>query len=200
MRPCAGPIGQNKPNLMWIDSAKLLGPFLVLLMVLGGCAGGLGDKFEPGTRAMDFTLEVYQGEDELGGSKVQFEDIIAKDIPIVLNFWAALCPPCKAEMPELQKMHDEYEGKILVLGLDVGKFSGLGSNTQGRALLNQVGVTYPAGTTDNDRVMEDYEILGMPTTLFIRSDGYIQRTWIGTLTPEKTHELVDSLISSSDSL
>ena len=200
MRPCVGPIGQNKRNLMWINSAKLLGPFLALLMVLGGCVGGLDDRSESGTRAMDFTLEVYQGEDELGGPKVQFKDIIAKDIPIVLNFWAGLCPPCKAEMPELQKIHDEYEGKILVLGLDVGKFSGLGSNTQGRALLNQVGVTYPAGTTDNDRVMDDYEILGMPTTLFIRSNGYIQRTWIGTLTPEKTHELVDSLINSSDSL
>ena len=81
MRPCAGPIGQNKPDLMWIDSAKLSGPFLALLMVLVGCGGGLDDRFESGTRAMDFTLEVYQGEDELGGSKVQFEDIISKDMP-----------------------------------------------------------------------------------------------------------------------
>lgn len=200
MRQCVGHIGQNKLNHMWVNIAKLLGSSLVILIVLGGCESGLHDGFEPGKRAKDFTLMVYQGEDIVGGSEIQFKDIVAKDLPIVLNFWAALCPPCKAEMPELQNMHDEYKGKVIILGLDVGKFSGLGSSRQGRALLSEVGVTYPSGTTDNAQIMDDYEILGMPTTLFIHSNGYIQRTWIGSLPSDKTHELVENLIGTSDNL
>ena len=66
--------------------------------------------------------------------------------PVVLNFWAALCPPCRAEMPEFQRVYDEREAEVLVLGIDIGPQQFLGSREEGRALLADLGVHYPAGT------------------------------------------------------
>ena len=58
--------------------------------------------FPPASRVPrpNFTFEAYQGADLVGGETVQFSQILAAGKPVVLNFWAAQCRPCRVEMPE----------------------------------------------------------------------------------------------------
>ena len=114
----------------------------------------------------------------------------------MLNFWAALCPPCRAEMPDIQKVSEHYEGRVIFLGLDVGPFLMLGTGDQALHLLNLLKITYPSGSTERGEVIRDYEISSMPTTFFITSEGEIQRKWAGLLNEEKLVELVEELLQA----
>ena len=68
----------------------------------------------------DFQFSMYQGDIGLTSQNAQFQDLFPSDKPVVLNFWAGLCPPCRAEMPGFQRVYDEYQDRIILLGLDVG--------------------------------------------------------------------------------
>ena len=68
----------------------ILGPVLLGILTLGAC----GPDLEP---APDFRFSLYQGEEVLGAKELSLSDLRGK--PLVLNFWAGLCPPCRLEMP-----------------------------------------------------------------------------------------------------
>lgn len=150
-----------------------------------------------GREAPDFQITTYQGEEEIGGQEVKLSDLLAQGRPVVLNLWAGLCPPCRAEMPELQEVYEEYRGRILLFGLDVGPFTGLGSREDGRALLKELGITYPNGITFDGDVVTDYRVLGMPTTFFINPDGETFTQWAGLLNKSKMVEWVEDLLRST---
>jgi len=153
----------------------------------------------PGPKiAPDFQIVAYQGEDLLGGKEVKFSQLFRHRQPVVLNFWAGLCPPCRAEMPDLQQASQEYKDRVLLFGLDVGPFVALGSREDGKALLKELQVTYPVGTTFDAEVVRKYQILGRPTTVFTKPDRKIVRTWTGVLTKKKLAELVEELLAASD--
>jgi len=178
--------------------------FLALIggaFVLAGCgqaaATGAPVSEDKGEPAADFELSVYYGAAALGGETVQFSDVLAQGKPVVLNFWAALCPACRVEMPDLQALYEEFEGRILVVGVDIGPFTSLGTRESGRALLKELGVTYPTGTTFESEVVINYRVIGMPTTHFITPEGEIVETWTGLLTLGKMTELVEELLVAS---
>lgn len=145
----------------------------------------------------DFQVTLYQGTELAEGEQVMFSEMVARGQPVVLNFWAGLCPPCRLEMPDLQAVSDEYEDRILLFGLDVGPFTGLGTQEDGRALINSLEVTYPAGATADGTILREYEIRGMPTTYFILPDGQVFDTWTGLLTEAKLAEIVDEMLAAS---
>ena len=180
---------QSRAGRMARVSRAGLAAVLALLAACGGEeASGVDGR-------PDLEIEAYQGQDILGGDAVLLSDVVAQGKPVVLNFWAALCPPCRTEMPDFQRVYEERGEEVLVLGVDIGPQWRLGTREEGRALLVELGVRYPAGTTFNEAVARDYEILSMPTTLFITADGRIVRSWSGLLTEEKLNELVDELIA-----
>ena len=149
-------------------------------------------------RVGDFEILAYQTGPGLTGERMQFSAVLDQGLPVVLNFWAGLCPPCRAEMPEFQEVYDEYRDRIVMLGIDLGPFTGLGSSDQGRALLNELGVSYPAGTTEDADVVARFQVLGMPTTLFVTPDGRVTAKWTGILTKEKLIEHVEELLAVAD--
>jgi len=181
-----GNLPANRRRGRWL----LLGVVFTFLLVAcsggsGGAApaasdGGSGDVNPAASEVPpDFPFTLYQGSDELGEETLNLSDLQGK--PLVLNFWAGLCPPCRAEMPDLQGFYEEYKGRVTLVGIDVGQFSGLGTQSDARDLLNELGVSYPAGFTTDASVMRNFKVLGMPTTVFIDSKGGIFRTWTGAL-------------------
>jgi thiol-disulfide isomerase/thioredoxin len=178
-----------------------IGLFATLILAAcggsGNPVGSLSSDANPTNLEADFLIEVYQGAEVLGGEQVLLSDVFASGKPVVLNFWAGLCPPCRLEMPDFQAVYDEYGGQVLFFGLDVGTFTSLGTPEEGRALLYELGVTYPAGTTSKASVMVDYRVIGMPSTFFLTPSGEIIRTWSGLLTKDKLSELIDELLTAS---
>ena len=145
--------------------------------------------------AADFDILLYNKTALLGeDDETSFSRLLSLDRPIVLNMWAGLCPPCRVEMPDFQQVSDEFGDQILLFGLDVGAFANLGTSQDGRALVEELAITYPTGTTTDPAVVQDYQVLGLPTTYFITADGVIHRRWTGPLTADKLGELVQELL------
>lgn len=148
--------------------------------------------------APDIEIVMYQGAGDVRGETIALSSLWeTTGRPVVLNFWAGLCPPCRAEMPDFQRLYTERRSEITLIGVDIGPFIGLGSREDGKALLRQLGVTYPAGTTFDVRTVRNYEILGMPTTVFITPDGRIWRKHAGLLTYGQMAAFVDELVRGS---
>ncbi len=202
-------------HVRFTGSTRLVGVlFLVaaaagLLAVAGACGGSGGDNPTPTfTRdvedvslnlkpAPNFNINAYQGSNVLGGDTLELSDLQGK--PLALNFWGGLCPPCRAELPDFQAFYDTNKDQINMFGLDVGSLVGLGSRDDGKALLDELGITFPAGYTDDEDIVKKYRVLGIPATAFITADGEIFRLWQGPLTEEKLAEITEEMLAATGS-
>lgn len=119
----------------------------------------------------DFNLSVSQGEEILGGEEIQFSDVMALGKPFVLSFWAGLCPPCCAEMPGFQQVYEDNRDDFILLGVDVGRFTGLGSRRDGERLLAELGITYPIASVANSRSVRHYSLRSIPITISTVANG-----------------------------
>ena len=137
--------------------------------------------------AYSFPVTMFQGQDEVGGDMVELGGLLGKQ-PMVINFWAGLCPPCRAEMPDFQAFYEDFNDRVLLLGIDLGQFTGLGTQQDATDLLADLQVTYPAGFTEDGAVIKEYRVLGMPSTIFIDANGEVFHTWTGPLNEETLKE------------
>ena len=156
-------------------------------------ACGTGETGPAAEAVYDFPIVFYQGQDAVGSEMAALSELRGQ--PIVLNFWAGLCPPCRAEMPEFQSFADDYAGRALVLGVDLGQFFSLGNQDDAIKLLNELSVTYPAGYTDDASVLPELGVTGLPATFFIAADGSLHRKWLGVLNGEKLAEITDEMLA-----
>ncbi len=161
---------------------------VVAAVVLFG--GGSGTA-----RAEDFRISLYQGVAELGGTReINLSSLHGK--PLVLNFWAGLCPPCRAEMPGFQQFYEEFKDDVTLIGVDIGPFMRLGSHGDAENLLQELHITYPAGFTDDGGVPRKYGVTAMPTTVFIKSNGEIFEKKSGALSHGNMVSLATALLAA----
>ena len=104
---------------------------------------------------------VYQGEDLLGGSG-WLSDMLAQEKLVLPDLRAGLCRSCRAEMSVLQQVADGYAGSQVVLGPDIGRFLGLGTEEEPRDLNSALEITFPGGRTPDPTVLQNYRFLGLP--------------------------------------
>ncbi len=122
---------------------------------------------EVGKLAPDFKLQ------NLDGQSISLSDLQGK--PVLLNFWATWCPPCRAEMPYIQQIYEEWSDKGLeVLAIDIGE-----SSSKVKEFLQSQGLSIPVLLDTEKNVAQEYNITGIPTTFFIDKDGIIQEKVIG---------------------
>jgi peroxiredoxin len=107
---------------------------------------------------------------------------------VVLNFWATWCPPCREEMPAMQRLHEMVAGEpIAVIGINVGE----DENTI-FLFTADYPVRFPLLMDQEGRVVEDYPVIGLPTTYIIDPAGIIRHRAVGTREWDAP-ELVDEL-------
>ena len=169
---------------------------LAVVLACGGESPAPGGNTESAETAPDFAITLLRGSEALGNTDLNFSDLQGK--PIVLNFWAGLCPPCRAEMPDMQEFYDERQDQVTMLGVDIGQFMGLGTVEDAEALLHDLDITYPAGFTNDGTVVQGFKVLGMPTTVFINPDGTIFNKWTGALNRKTLDEQVDKLMEQQE--
>jgi cytochrome oxidase Cu insertion factor (SCO1/SenC/PrrC family) len=121
----------------------------------------------PGGRAPSFNLA------STDGPRVSLADLTGK--PLVINFWASYCPPCRAEMPLLQRRVGSLSTVRLVL-INEGD-----SGQAARNFLNGAGIQQAALLDTDLKVGRAYGVLPLPTTVFVRADGSIAGRQVGEL-------------------
>ena len=141
----------------------------------------------------DSTVTLFQGDETLGTSTVTIDALVG-DKPVIINFWAAQTPPSRAELTEFQEFYEEYRDEVLIILVDAGQFTGQGTPGQALDLLKELGVTVPAGYAENPAILQTYQILGLPTTLFIDSEGQIHHRWTGTLNKQVLAETTRAML------
>jgi len=162
-------------------------------------AAGYGDAPAASTinlETPDLTISAYQRADVLGGEEVLLSELVGHGKPVVLNFWAALCPPCRVEMPDIQAVFEQRSEDVMIVGVDIGPQQFLGSREDGKELLAELAISYPVGTTFDDNVVREFRVVGMPTTFFINADGSLLRAWSGFLDEAKFHEFIDDMLEN----
>ena len=191
--------GRPRRGLMWGGATVVVIAILIIFAVSQAGSGGentLGSSADRRVAAPDFQLTVYQGAHVLGGEELKFSDVFRQGKPLVLNFWAGLCPPCRAEMPGFQEVYNESKDQFILLGMDIGPFIGLGSREDGRNLLRELNITYPAATTFEASIVTQYQIRGMPTTVFLTSNGEIVDTYAGLLDERTFRDKLQELLQA----
>ncbi|NLL77350.1 MAG: redoxin domain-containing protein [Clostridiales bacterium] len=117
---------------------------------------------------------------------------------VFLNFWATWCPPCRAEMPEIQEIYGEYgenAGDVIVLGIaspDVGRE---GSAEDIAAFLEENNYTYPVAMDTGGEMASAYGINAYPTTFMIDKDGNVFGYVSGQLTKDIMKSIIEQTIS-----
>ena len=96
--------------------------------------------------------------------------------PVVVNFWASWCVPCRTEMTLLEQAYQAHHGRVVFIGVDTHDTPGAA-----RAFLAQVHVTYPTLSDVDGQTALSYALFGLPTTIFISSNGTELGRHIGQL-------------------
>ncbi|PZC43211.1 MAG: cytochrome c biogenesis protein CcmG, thiol:disulfide interchange protein DsbE [Chloroflexi bacterium] len=98
-------------------------------------------------------------------------------LPIVLNFWASWCPPCRDETPHFEKIWRLYRQKdVVVLGINVQD-----TLADADEYIREFDVTFTNAIDKNGKIMVDYGVTGLPVTFFIDRDGIIIGRWVGSI-------------------
>ncbi|HJV31300.1 MAG TPA: TlpA disulfide reductase family protein [Bacillales bacterium] len=134
---------------------------------------------EAGAKAPDFELKTLTGE------TVKLSSLKGKKV--MLNFWATWCPPCKAEMPDLEKLYKQKDNDLVILAVNIDP------QLDVKGFAKEFGITFPILLDEDDSVNERYQIISIPTTYFIDRDGVIQSKFIGGMNLEKMKELTGTL-------
>lgn len=151
------------------DSAPGGGEYGVRDFAAGLVPPGAKIEAEEGAYAPNFELEV------LGGGDATLADY--RGHPVVLNFWATWCMPCRQEVPQLVAAQERYaDDGLVIIGLDLQEGPGLI-----QPFVDDYGIEYPVLIDRDSDVGDKYRLLGLPTTFFIDAEGVIQSIYRGPL-------------------
>ena len=148
-------------------------------------ACGMGEKGADVKGAPGFSLK------DLGGKDVALSDFKGKIV--FLNFWATWCPPCKKEMPSIEKLHRKFGGRdftVLAVAVDVK------GEKLVRPYIEEKGYTFPVLLDPKGEVSDNFDVFGVPMTFIIGRDGEVlnkiqgERDWFSRESIDYFEELI----------
>jgi cytochrome c biogenesis protein CcmG/thiol:disulfide interchange protein DsbE len=140
-----------------------------------------------GKPAPAFTLRALDS-----GQPVSLEQFRGR--PVVINFWASWCGPCKYEHPVLEWGASQFGAQAQFLGI---VFEDTEENAQG--FLQDMGASFPQLIDPRSRISVDYGVSGVPETYFITAEGLIMTKHVGPIDPQTLTQRIRELTQASAS-
>ncbi|MDP4091723.1 MAG: TlpA disulfide reductase family protein [Bacillota bacterium] len=132
-------------------------------------------------KAPDFKLT------DLNGKEVSLSEFKGKNV--FLNFWATWCPPCREEMPDIEKLYQETKGTdLVILGVELGE-----SRQDVNSFTSKNGYNYEFLLDTDNKAAVEYNISSIPSSFFIDKDGNISATHLGYMDLSQMKSYVELL-------
>ncbi|CAB1129153.1 Thiol-disulfide isomerase or thioredoxin [Candidatus Hydrogenisulfobacillus filiaventi] len=132
----------------------------------GGQAASAAGVLAPGQPAPPFTLPATNGQ------PVSLASLRGQ--PVWLNFWATWCPPCRAEIPDLEQVARRYQGRFRLIGINLEE-----NPATVRSFMAAHGMNYPVLLDSTGEVAANYGVTAIPTSVFISPQGRILAVRVG---------------------
>lgn len=134
-------------------------------------------------KAVDFELNTLDGE------KIRLSDYEGKKV--VLNLWATWCPPCKAEMPHIQRFYEEHGDEVEVIAVNLTSIDHGKEALQN--FIEEYELTFPIPLDETGEVGDIYEAFTIPTSYFIDSEGRIAEKVVGPMDQRMMERIVEKM-------
>jgi peroxiredoxin len=133
------------------------------------------------TKAIDFNLK------DLNGNELSLSDLKGKKV--FLNFWATWCPPCKAEMPEIERLYQETkDSDLVIVSVEIGE----PLNTV-KSFIDSNKYNFKVLIDPDQSVATKYNITSIPTSYFIDKDGIIVSKHVGDMNIDQMKAYIKTL-------
>lgn len=136
----------------------------------------------------DFSMELSERYSNAFGETLTRSDKAGQ--PMVVNFWASWCLPCRDEAPVLEAAWREHQGDVMIIGVNTQE----SQRRNAEGFLDEFGLSFPNGFDAQNRIGIDYGIFGLPETFFIRADGTLNYKHAGPVTDELMNEQIQALL------
>ncbi len=145
-------------------------------------------KIQHVKKASDFS--VYNNN----GDKVSLSEYKGK--PVVVNFWATWCGPCKMELPAFDKLCTEYKEQVefMMVNLTDGYQETLESAKQ---FISESGYMFPVFFDTENNASAEYNLYSIPRTIFVDKDGNLVNSHVGAMSEATLRKYIQSLIGES---
>ena len=200
---------KRRKRLIWIP---ILAAGLVLGLIFGGSMNELwgfltpSDNLQP-EPVVSMTAKVSQSQ----SSRPEAPEFVLPDLfndsleyslsnydgrPVILNFWASWCVPCRFEMPALQRAYEDHgDSGLVVLGINQ---TYMDNPAAARDFVDELALTFPNARDDIGVISETlYQVIGLPTSIFITVDGEIAFRKIGQMTDAQIENYSRQLVTGS---
>ena len=155
---------------------------IIILLALLVIGAGITGYFwlSRGTNTFDPENEVYTGDlapdfsvQLLNGDTFTLSE--HRGTVVVLDFWATWCGPCVAKMPTIQALSEQFEDRVIFVGMNVGE-----PQSRVQEFIDERGFTFPIGLDNNGYIHRNlYPSPGVPYMVIINGDGMITATFLG---------------------
>ncbi len=160
--------------------------FLAAMFILMGSHSSQAQSVVPARQGVslgDFALQ------DLNGTTVKLSDYAGR--PVLVNSWASWCPPCRAEMPDLQAYYEAHKDQgFMILALNAGE-----PKSTAASFAQGVGLTFPVLLDPNNTVLNAMGVRNFPTSILVGPDGVVKTVHIGMFTPQALEQEISPYLT-----
>jgi len=172
---------------------KTLNKLAITLIVACGACVALGALRPQESPEFDGQQPTPFGLQASNGATLNLEDFHGR--PVIIEFFATWCPPCRDQLTQLANLHDKYADKGLgILALAVDPFETPETAKDIGPLAIKMKLPFPVAAATRE-LAQDYRYKGFPTTIILDGEGKIVRTFYGYHPMEKFEPLVQGLLT-----
>ncbi len=165
-------VEHRRRRLLTITGGFALVALVLIALTLGGGIGGTTGNGQPPVTARSFSLPALGHS----GGRVSLAGYAGK--PVLINFFASWCGPCKRETPLLARFYRAQHGRVLIVGVDV-----MDETAAALRFSQSAGIGYPVGVDPAGSVASAYGVIALPQTFILNSGHQIVRHITGEVTP-----------------